>query len=212
MKRLAIIGSGDLGQLIAYHASNDKHYAVVGFFDDFEEVGVLKMEVPVIGKTKEALELFKQDKFDCIMIGIGYKHMAVRKIVFESLKGIVPFGKVIHSSAYVDSSSSLGDCVFVLPHCTIDKHVEIGDNVLLNTATVVAHDSKIDSHCFLAPAVNVAGKVHINECCIIGIGSTIIDNIKIESKIQIGGGAVVIENLIQTGLYVGVPATLKKLF
>jgi sugar O-acyltransferase (sialic acid O-acetyltransferase NeuD family) len=212
MKRLAIIGSGDLGQLIAYHASNDRHYAVVGFFDDFEEVGVQKMKVPVIGKTKEVLELFKQDKFDCIMIGIGYKHMAARKSVFELLKGIVPFGKVIHSSAYVDTSSSLGDGVFILPNCTIDKHVVIGDNVLLNTATVIAHDSKVDSHCFLAPAVNVAGKVNIKECCIIGIASTIIDNIIIESNIQTGGGTVVIENLVKSGLYVGVPATLKKIF
>lgn len=212
MKRLAIIGSGDLGQLIAFHASNDNHYAVVGFFDDFVEVGVLQMGVPVIGKTADLIEQYKQDKFDCIMIGIGYKHMTVRKSVFELLNGVVPFGKVIHSTAYVNSSSKLGNGVFILPNCTIDKNVEIGDNVLLNTATVIAHDSIIDSHCFLAPAVNVAGKVYINECCIIGIGSTIIDNIKINSNIQIGGGAVVIRNLIKSGLYIGVPATLKKLF
>jgi sugar O-acyltransferase (sialic acid O-acetyltransferase NeuD family) len=212
MKRLAIVGSGDLGQLISYHASNDMHYEVLGFFDDFEELGSVKIGVPIIGKTNDVLDSYRQGKFDCIMIGIGYKHMLVRKNIFETYKDIIPFGKVIHSSAYIDSSSSVGDGSFILPNCTIDKHVEIGDNVLLNTATVIAHDSKIDKHCFLAPAVNVAGKVLIKESCIIGIGSTIIDNINIEPNIQIGAGAVVINNLTQSGLYVGVPAILKKLF
>jgi sugar O-acyltransferase (sialic acid O-acetyltransferase NeuD family) len=212
MKRLAIIGSGDLGQLITHHAKNDNHYSVVGFFDDFEEIGTIKIGIPIIGKTREILELFKNDKFDCIIIGIGYKHMDFRKSVYMSLNGIIPFGNIIHSSAYIDSSSILGNGIFILPNCTIDKHVIIGDNVLINTGTVIAHDSEIKPHTFVAPAVNIAGKVVINECCVVGIGSTIIDNILIESYIQIAGGAVVTKTLTQSGLYAGVPAILKKLF
>jgi sugar O-acyltransferase (sialic acid O-acetyltransferase NeuD family) len=212
MKRLAIIGSGDLGQLIAYHASNDNHYSIAGFVDDFEELDSFKVGIPILGSIKDVIELLKQDKFDCIMIGIGYKHMTVRKAIFEMFIGRVPFGKIIHTSAYVDSSSIIGNGSFILPNCTLDKHVIIGENVLLNTATVIAHDSKVDSHCFLAPGVNVAGKVHINECCVIGIGTTIIDNILIKPSIKTGAGAVVIENLTQSGLYLGVPAILKKLY
>ena len=33
--RLAIIGSSDLGQLIAYHAKQSCNYDVVGYYDDF---------------------------------------------------------------------------------------------------------------------------------------------------------------------------------
>lgn len=212
MKRLAIIGSGDLGQLIAHHAIHDKHYEVIGFFDDFEAIGTLKTGISVIGKTENAIDLYKQNRFDHIMIGIGYKHMSVRKSTYENLKGKIPFGKVIHSSSYVDSSSIIGEGVFILPGCTVDKHVILGNNALLNTGVVVAHDTKIDNHCFLSPAVSVAGKVHIKECCIIGINSTIIDNRVIEPNIQIGGGTVVIEDLSVSGLYVGVPAVLKKKF
>lgn len=212
MKRLAVIGSGDLGQLIAHHAIHDKHYDVIGFFDDFETTGELKEGISVIGKVTDVVTLFEQGTFDCIMIGIGYKHITIRKSIYESLRGKVPFGTIIHSSSYVDSSSSIGEGVFILPGCTVDKHVELGGNVLLNTGTVVAHDTKIDAHCFLSPAVSVAGKVHIKECCVIGINSTVIDNRVIEPNIQIGGGAVVIEDLSISGLYVGVPAVLKKKF
>lgn len=212
MKRLLIIGSGDLGQLIAYHAIQDSHYNVVGFIDDYEKVGVKKMDLPVLGGINNIDSLFKNDKFDYLMLGIGYKHMNARKRIFEEYKQRIPFGKIIHSSAYVDSSSKVGNGTFILPGCTIDKHVFVADNVLLNTAVVVAHDSIINAHCFIAPAVNIAGKVQIKDSCIIGIGSTIIDNINIEEGIQVGGGAVVIDNLITKGLYVGVPAILKKEF
>ena len=40
MKKLAIIGSGDLANQIAKHAMNDNHYQPVGFFDDFEMLSI----------------------------------------------------------------------------------------------------------------------------------------------------------------------------
>ncbi|HEY1047345.1 MAG TPA: acetyltransferase [Bacteroidia bacterium] len=206
MKKLAILGSGDLGQLIAHHAVNDHQYEVVGFFDDYQEIGSMIMNVPVIGKFNQVNSLFVSGKFDCLMMGVGYKHMAARKSLFESLRSNIPFGNLIHSSSYVDPSAELGDGVFILPGCTVDKHVKIGNNVLLNVAAVVAHDTQIDSHTFLGPSASIAGKTHIEECCFIGINSTVIDNIHIKNNITIAGGAVVTKNLTESGLYAGIPA------
>jgi len=208
-QRLAIIGSGDLGQLIAHHSINDKHYEIAGFFDDYGVVGEYITGIPVIGKIKDIKELYGKGIFDFIMIGVGYKHMKFRKELFESLEGFIPFGKIVHSSAYIDSSVKMGEGIFILPGCTLDKNVVLGNNVLLNTGVVIAHDSQVENHCFLAPSVAVAGKTLIKECCIIGINATIIDNIIISSNIQIGGGAVVIRNLEKEGLYLGIPAVLK---
>jgi sugar O-acyltransferase (sialic acid O-acetyltransferase NeuD family) len=211
-QRLAIIGSGDLGKFIAHHARNDGHYVVAGYLDDFATKGHAEGDIPILGRVADAMALYQQQIFDCIMVGIGYKHMAIRKEIFEKLRGEIPFGKIVHSSAYLDSSVSIGEGVFILPGCTLDKDVVIGDNVLLNTAAVIAHDTRIDDHCFLAPAVSIAGKVHIQECCIIGINATIIDHLTIVQGVQIGAGAVVIETIDQPGLYAGVPAVLKRLF
>ena len=49
MKRLAIIGAGDLGRLIARHAVTDKHYEVAGFFDDTQNKGSLVAVYPILG-------------------------------------------------------------------------------------------------------------------------------------------------------------------
>ncbi|MBX2985074.1 MAG: acetyltransferase [Bacteroidia bacterium] len=212
MKRLAIIGSGDLGQHIAHHAVQDGKHEVVGFFDDYEVKGTLKNQILILGAIAEVEDMFRKGDFDCLMIGIGYKHMQVRKELYEKLSGKIPFATLIHSSSYIDNSAEIGEGCFILPGCIVDKHVKIGANVLLNVGAVISHDTQVDNHCFLSPSVSIAGKTHIKECCIIGINSTIIDNITIEPFIQIAGGTVVIENLTISGMYAGVPAKLKKRF
>jgi sugar O-acyltransferase (sialic acid O-acetyltransferase NeuD family) len=210
MKRLAIIGAGDLGQLIAYHALADNHFLIAGFFDDTLPIGKKVGDQEILGQIKDVTESYASGKFDYLIVGIGYKHMLFRKNIYNELKKTIPFGKVIHSSCYIDKSSKIGNGSFLLPGCVIDKGVIIGENVLLNTGCIIAHDTTIGNHCFLSPAVKIAGKTEINECCNIGINSTIIDNLVINSNIQTGGGAVVINNLTEVGLYLGVPAKLKK--
>jgi sugar O-acyltransferase (sialic acid O-acetyltransferase NeuD family) len=206
MQRLAVIGSGDLGQLIAHHTIQDGHYELAGFFDDFCAVGTLVGLGSVLGGSADVLSLFHAGRFDVLMIGIGYKHSAVRRTLFQRYQGQVPFGRVVHSSSVVDASCQLGDGIFLLPGCVLDRNVVIGDNVLLNTACTIAHDSSVAAHTFLSPRVAVAGFVRIEEYCNIGINTIIIDNLTIGPNIQTGGGTVVVKSLTEPGLYVGSPA------
>lgn len=206
MKRLAIIGSGDLGQLIAYHAQIDSNKEVVGFFNDFEERGTKVNNIPILGGLEDVLNLHKKGTFDCLMIGVGYNHFDFRKNTFERFKGEIPFANIIHSSSFVDASCQLGEGVFILPGCTLDHRVVLADNVLLNTACTIAHDSKVGAHSFLSPRVAIAGFVEIGACCNIGINTTIIDNISVHDYVQTGGGTVVVKSIKKRGLYVGVPS------
>jgi sugar O-acyltransferase (sialic acid O-acetyltransferase NeuD family) len=206
MERLAIIGSGDLGQLIAYHAQKDAQKEVVGFFNDFAVQGSKVDDIPVLGGMEDVQDLYKNGIFDALMIGVGYHHFEFRKKAFERFKGIIPFANIIHSSSYIDPSCQLGEGLFILPGCTLDRQVQLADNVLLNTACSIAHDSRVGAHSFLSPRVALAGFVEIGECCNIGINTTVIDNIKITDGVQTGGGTVVTKSLERKGLYVGVPA------
>lgn len=206
MKRIAIIGSGHLGQQIAYHIHQDTDDKVVAFFDEFQEKGILIQSIPVKGGNNDVFAEFQKDSFDEVIIAIGYKHLDFKKEIFEELKNRIPFYTFVHSSAFVDSSAKIGQGSIVYPGCVIDQGVEIGENVLLNVSCSVAHDSKVGDNSFLSPCIAVAGFVNIGEQCIIGINTTIIDNINIVPKVQTGGGTVVINNLEQPGLYVGNPA------
>lgn len=210
MKRLAIIGSGDLGQQIAYQASVDKQYQPVGFFDDFEPTGNIKHGLPVLGKIEDVERKFEENAFECLMIGIGYKHLDFRKKLYERFSGTIPFATIIHSSSYVDTSCKISPGVIIYPGCIVDMNAVIEDNVLLNAGCLIAHDSKIGKNSFLSPGVKIAGFVDVSSEVILGIGTVVIDNIKISSGVRTAAGAVVIDDLLQPGLYAGVPARFKK--
>lgn len=206
MKRIAIIGSGDLGQQIAYYAIEDKQFTVSGFFDDFKNKGDKVNQIPVLGGTEDIELSFEQNLFDELLVGIGYKHMAARESIFNRFKSKIPFARLIHSSCLVDTSATIGEGAVIYPGSIIDHHVNIKDNVLMNIGCCIAHDTKIGNHTFLSPRVAIAGFVTIGNSCAIGINSTIIDNINITEQTQIGAGTVVIKDIEKAGLYVGNPS------
>lgn len=206
MQRLAIIGSGDLGQLIAHHSILDQHYHLTGFFDDFRNKGDAIGAGIVLGGIAEVEKLYLEGIFDCLLIGIGYKHPAFRKQCYETFCSKIPMGKLVHSSCFVDSSASIGAGSVLLPGCVLDSGVVIEENALLNTGCIVAHDTCVGKHSFLGPGVTLAGFITVGEECFIGVGTTVIDNIVIASQVQTGGGAVITRSLTESGLYVGIPA------
>lgn len=205
MKTVAIIGAGDLGQQIAHYALSDYHYEKVVFFDDFTTQKEIN-NCDVLGKTSDIETAFENKLFDELIIGIGYKHLKVRKEVFEKFAAKIPFGKIIHSSSWVDSTAIIEDGCVIYPSCVIDAKAIIKANTILNINCAIAHDTIVGSHSFLSPRVAVAGFVTIEDQCVLGINCTIIDNITIAKNVQIGGGTVVIQSIDKSGLYVGNPA------
>lgn len=201
-RRLAIIGSRDLGQQIAYHATLNG-FEVVGYFDDFNKTS--KDSYPILGKVNEIQSTYSKDSFDLLFIGIGYKHMQVRTDLFNQFYNTIPFANIIHKSTIIDPTVSIGEGNIIYPGVTIDSNSKLENNILINIGSTIAHDTTIKSHSFLSPRVALAGFITINEQCIIGINATIIDNIEIIRETQIGGGSVVIKNISEKGVYVGNP-------
>jgi sugar O-acyltransferase (sialic acid O-acetyltransferase NeuD family) len=204
-KVLAIIGAGDLGQQLAHFAINDHHYDEVVFFDDFSTSSEV-IGHKVLGNSNEVEAFYNKGAFTDLLIGIGYKHLEVRKALFNTFEGIIPFGTMVHSTCWIDQTAIIKPGCILYPNCSIDAHVIIDHNTILNINCSISHHSHIGAHCFLSPRVAIAGFVQIEEQVMIGINATVIDNIKICKNTQIGGGTVAINNIINSGLYVGNPA------
>ena len=207
--RLAIIGAGELGKLVAYHAATDAGFEIAGYYDDFVKTESFNGK-PVLGKCDQILADHKEKVFDQLFIGIGYDHMDVRSKYFEQFSGQIPFANIIHSSSYIDPSCKLGTGIFILPGNVLDLEVTVEDNVLINTGGTIAHHSKIGAHSFLAPAVQIAGLVMVAERCFIGIGATIVDCINVATGSVIGAGSVVLNDTEENSVSVGVPAKIVK--
>jgi len=211
MKRLVIIGAGDLGQQIAHFVTTDCQFDVVGFVDDWQVKGSAVNGIPVLGCIDDLLSVYQNGVFDETLIGVGYKHFQFRKSLYEKYKGSVPFATFVHSSCYVDPTAEIGRGVVVYPRCIVDKNVFIKDNVIVDFGSGIGHDSVIGPHSFLAPMAHLAGLVHVGEMCMVGVGSTVIDHIQIADSTTVGGGTVVVKNINNpNGVYVGNPARFLK--
>ncbi len=204
MKRIAIIGAGDLGlqfhHFISYY-SNDK---IVGWFDDTKRIGTLISKVKVLGKIRDIPT--KKDNFDFIIIAIGYRHLILKIKLLKQLQYLeIPLYTFIHPTAIVDKSAFIAPGCFVYPNVVIDQHVKIERGCVLNISTIISHDTHIKECNFLAPGCMISGFVKVGSCCFLGTGTIIIDSIEVCDHVQTGAGSVVIKNLEQAGLYVGNP-------
>lgn len=210
MKRIGIIGGGDLGVQLAHLASLMPGLRVAGFFDDTRPVGADIGGAPVLGGTDAISRQFAAGVFDELIIAVGYKHMAFRQDLYQRFQAEIPFARLVHPQAWIDPTSTIGPGAVLYAGCVVDMHSSIGANALLNVGCVIAHHSRIGDGCFLSPAVKVAGFVDVASACSLGIGTVVIDNIAIASGVRTGAGAVVIDDLAEPGLYVGVPAKFKR--
>lgn len=205
--RIAIVGSSDLGQLMAHHAINDSKFDMYGFFDNRKDKGTSIGDYgKVVGSINDIEEHYDNNLFDGLILGIGYTQFPFKKETYEKLQYKIPFVNIIHTSSYIDTSVKIGKGIFVLPRCVVDMGCIIEDNVVLNTAVTIAHHTTIKRYSFLGPATAVAGYVKIGESNFIGINSTILNNIETCDNIIIGGGTVVNKSILEEGTYVGVPS------
>lgn len=211
MKKLVIIGAGDLGQQITHFVTTDHQFEVVGYVDDWQEKGRKVNGIPVLGSIDELLSIYETGYFDEILIGVGYKHFNFRKRLFERFEKDIPFATFVHSSCYVDPTAEIGKGVVIYPRCIIDKNAHIKDNVFVNWGTGIGHDAILEPHSFIAAMVLIAGLAYVGEMCMIGNGTVMIDHIHIADSTTVGGGAVVVKNIdVPNGIYVGNPARFLK--
>lgn len=202
--RIAIIGAGDLGVQIA-HTALLSGYNIVGFFDDYFGFPIVFNGLPLMGSIGNIFDM--RDKYDSIIIGVGYKHFQVRALLYQTLKeNHIPLAIIIHNTAYVDNTALLGEGTVVQANVTIDKGCIVGNNVFINICSTIAHDSYIGDHSFLAPCVAVAGATRVGICSFIGTNATIINRLQITGNVVIGAGAVVTKDIKEPGTYVGCPA------
>ncbi|MGI6320692.1 MAG: NeuD/PglB/VioB family sugar acetyltransferase [Bacteroidales bacterium] len=205
MKRLAIIGSGELGiQILNLTEYSTEKFKVVGYYDDTKPIGQVVVDnLKVLGNLDNVLDDFNNNLFDELVIAVGYIHLNHRKSIFDKFSEIIPFASIIHKTCLIDETATIDSGSVLYAGCIIDKNVHIKNNVLLNLGVVVSHDTAIGNHSFIAPGVVISGFVEIDELNFIGSGTVIVDNVKVCAQNVIGAGSVVPFNLKKSGLYVG---------
>ena len=115
------------------------------------------------------------------------------------------WGVVIHPSAIVHGSASLGDGALVCTSVVVHPDARVGRHVILNTAAVIEHDAAIGDFVHVAPNVTLAGHVTIGEGAMVGAGSVVVPGRRIGAWSVVGAGTVVTTDVPAYTVSVGCP-------
>ncbi len=196
-ERLIIIGAGGHGKVVSDIAARNG-YSDICFVDD-KAVGDC-MGYPIIGKCAQ-LDEFNDGKTEFV-IAVGGN--STRKHIAESYD--LNWATLIHPSAQIGSHVTIGEGAVVMANAVINACASIGKHCIVNSGAIVEHDNVLGDYVHISPRAALGGTVTVGDGTHIGIGATVKNNIEICGKCLIGAGAVVVDNIVDSGIYVGVPA------
>ena len=211
MQKIALIGSTELSARLIHYFSSTGFGETVGMFDDFEPVGKIKYDRPILGSMSMLPGLYRKAAFDSVAIAVGYSKRPFRKQAYDYVKSSrIPLATFVHPSSYVEGSASVGEGSIILVQCVLDMNACLKENVFMASHGFLSHDVKIGAHCYLGPSISLAGGTQVGECCFVGISTTTIEKITLGHNVQTAGGAVVTRDVPSDCMIAGVPATIKK--
>ncbi len=120
------------------------------------------------------------------------------------------FATVVHPTAYVAPSTTLGEGVYVGPRAAISPSCRIGSHVIVLQGSMVGHHVDIDDYASLMMGANVAGSTRIGAATWISTGAVVIDHVNVGSQAVVAAGAVVVRDVPDRVQVAGVPARIVK--
>lgn len=183
-------------------------YRVLGLLDDALDKGSSRHGVPVLGGLSDAPHLPAYARMvDCLG---SPRSNAGRESVLQR-KGIanLPFETLVHPSAVVANSASLGEGCIVYPNVVILAHVRLGRHVTVLANCVLNHDVRVDDFAILASGVNLSGNVQVGRAAYLGCGCNVRENIRIGEAALVGLGSAVVSHVAAGMIAAGVPARVQ---
>jgi sugar O-acyltransferase (sialic acid O-acetyltransferase NeuD family) len=200
--RIAVLGAGGHGKVVADAAMAIQGSSVVGFLDDDPTLaGRTFLGLRVLGP----ISLWQELDIDAVVPAIG-ENRARREVVIRERARNATLATIVHPAAVVSRRANVGIGTTVLAGAIINADAQVGENVIVNTGAIVEHDCIIDSHVHIAPGCCLAGAARVGEGSLLGIGSRILPGLNVGRWCVVGAGAVVIRDVKDNTTVAGVPA------
>ena len=205
-KPLLILGAGTFAVEVADLASDIPGIRVAGFVESLDRSrcaetiqGLPVHWVDEIGHLAES---------HSAICAIGSTH---RRTFIERVAALgTPFIKLIHPTARVSLTSSVGEGSIISVGAVIASHVGLGRHVIANRGALIGHHTDIGDYVTIGPGANIAGGCRIAAGVYLGIGATLVDNKSVGAGSIVGAGALVTKDVSSNVLVAGAPARIAK--
>jgi sugar O-acyltransferase (sialic acid O-acetyltransferase NeuD family) len=199
-RRLIVIGAGDLAREICGWFPQLK---IGGFLASHRNETACAGMSPIIGTPEEYIPE-REDIFVCA-VGNPATRLALGR-EFEA-RG-AEFATLVHESAIVLPSSSVGPGTIVLPFSLVDVNAHFGKHCLLYYRAGIGHDVTAGDGCTVLTNAVVGARCVLGEGVVISTLAFTNPGISIGSFAQIGANSFAARDVPPHAVAVGVPARI----
>lgn len=197
MKHLVIIGAGELGRELYWHAQESKGFGtefdIKGYIDD--DFDPLSHRYSNLQKSLmssiDGYEVQKDDVFICAVGSVNGREATVKKIKDKQGK----FIPIINRSSLIQGNVTLGEGVFIGPYTVIGDSVTLGNHVMLNTHSSIGHDAVLQDYTCVMSYVDITGCCQIGKKVFLASGCRMTPSTKIGDGAYVGIGSVVLRRV-----------------
>jgi sugar O-acyltransferase (sialic acid O-acetyltransferase NeuD family) len=198
-KDISIIGySGH--SYVCIDAALSMGHDIIGYFEQ-QEKETNPYNLSYLGTEKDQVAVDKTAAMLFVAIGNNNLRESICKLDHIASK----LATLVHETAYVSATASIGKAVLVSAGAVINPLASIDNGVICNTGCIIEHECSIGAFSHVAPGAVLAGNVKVGKRVFIGANSTIKEGVIIADDVVIGAGSVVLNDILEAGTYVGVP-------
>ncbi|EAK1162441.1 transferase [Campylobacter coli] len=184
MKNVIIIGAGGFTREL-YSYLKDANYEIIGYID-IQENNFFDLKY-----------LGNEDNFDKKLIqkasfalGVGQINLR-KKILVKLSKKSCNFITFIHPQSFVSKEAKIGQGVIVCPFVTINANSNIGDFVLCNIYSSIAHDCKVGEGSILSPYATLNGNSSIGKNCFLATRVSLLPCVNLEDNCIVSADSII---------------------
>lgn len=208
---IIIIGAGGFGREVfnwARASFDPGKYMIKGFLSiSASDLDGFDMEVGILGSEDNYL-VEVNDRF---IFAIG--DISKKKLIIDKMKGQgAQFLTMIHPSAIVADTATIGEGVVICPFATVSDRCLVNDFTMMNFYSSCGHDSQIGKYCILSPYATVNGFSILDDEVFMGTHSTVTERKKIGCQTRISANSVAMYDVPPRSFVYGVPGKIATIY
>lgn len=156
-RTLLIIGAGGLGQVVAESAQMSGRYTKIAFLDD-DPTEEKSRQFSIIGATNEIEKYVDDFVYAIPAFGSNEKRY---ELMLELKNCGYKIPRIIHPTAYISPTVSIGEGTIIRPNAAISRNVVIEECCLINMGALIDHRCHIGRCTHIPMGCVVRGEITI---------------------------------------------------